>query len=399
MADPSNVRPGYPVTGPVLDPYLACIESGELEADAAQRDAIGRLNDLAVRLMEARLASKKSALGWIFGKRAARQPPVRGLYIWGDVGRGKTLLMDLFFQALPIDRKKRVHFHEFMADIHDRIKEARRQIKIGALKDGDPIVPVAAALADETRLLCFDEFSVTDIADAMILARLFRHVFQHGTVVVATSNVPPDELYKHGLNRALFLPFIDLLKQHAEIFRLQARTDFRLEKLQSRPVYFTPADTAADAALDTIWQELTGTEQGAPVSLELRGRQVDVPEAAHGVARFTFDDLCQRPLGSADFLKIAHAFHTVLVDRIPVIDPDQRNAAKRFITLIDTLYDNRVKLVASAAAQPDALYDAPTGHEAFEFKRTASRLMEMRSHDYLAAAHGDPDPVQKAGGA
>jgi cell division protein ZapE len=371
--------------------YAALVAAGEIERDPAQEAAVARLADLEARLQEYRLARKSSALGWLFGRREALKQPIRGLYLFGDVGRGKTMLMDLFFATSPVLRRRRAHFHEFMLDVHDRVHAWRQQRKRGEVKGDDPIEPVAAALADEAWLLCFDEFHVTDIADAMILGRLFTQLFARGVVVVATSNVAPDDLYKEGLNRALFVPFIGLLKQQMEVMRLAARTDFRLEKFTGQSVWFTPVDEDADVALDMAWERLTGMLEGERVKLALKGRTVDVPQAARGVARFNFSQLCEQPLGAADYLKIAHEFHTLVIDHIPVMTYENRNAAKRFITLIDTLYDNGVKVVASANAEPDALYLATEGVEAMEFKRTTSRLIEMRSDDYLALPHGHRD--------
>ncbi|MCB1492902.1 MAG: AFG1 family ATPase [Rhodobiaceae bacterium] len=365
--------------------YQSRIATGHLEPDAAQDIAARRFQDLFEALSEKRLARKSSALGWMFARNKAPAAP-RGLYIWGDVGRGKTMLMDLFFETVPNVRKARVHFHEFMSDVHERIHARRQALKEGSVKGEDPIPPVAAAIAEETRLLCFDEFQVTDIADAMILGRLFTRLFDAGVTVVATSNVAPDDLYHNGLNRQLFIPFIGLLKAHADVVHLDARMDFRLDKLAGTPVYHTPLGAEADAALDTAFTRLTVGERAVPMTLPLKGRAVSVPAAALGVARFTFDDLCRQPLGAADFLKIAHHFHTVIVDRIPKLRPVERNEARRFVWLIDALYDNAVKLIASAAAEPDDLY--PEGDTAFEFKRTASRLIEMRSLDYLALPHG-----------
>ncbi len=274
-----------------------------------------------------------------------------------------------------------------MADVHERIHVARQSLS-GEAKSADPIAPVAAAIAGETRLLCLDEFSVTDVADAMILSRLFGQLFARDLVLVATSNVAPDLLYRDGLNRGLFLPFVADLKAHADILELTARTDFRLEKLGRAPVYVTPLGPAARAALDRAWRRLTGTERGEPASLPMKGRAIRVPEADKGVARFGYPDLCKVALGAADFLKIARSFHTVLIDDVPVIGEEQRNEARRFISLIDELYDNRVKLIVSAAAEPAALYRGGDGEEAFAFRRTVSRLIEMRSEAYLAAPHG-----------
>jgi len=368
--------------------YAARVAARKVERDSAQEAVVAKLALLEKRLAQHRLARKSSSLGWLFGARAQESGPIKGLYIFGDVGRGKTMLMDLFFAASPVVRKRRVHFHEFMTDVHERIYALRQKAKLGQTNGEDPILLAAAAIADETRLLCFDEFHVTDIADAMILGRLFKRLFELGMVVVATSNVPPTELYKDGLNRALFLPFIALIEEHMEIVELRARTDFRLEKLAGAPVWYVPADHAADAALDEAWRRLTAGHTGEEVDLTVKGRTVRVPRATMGVARFSFHDLCQQPLAAADYLKIAHEFHTIILDHVPAMDYNQRNEAKRFIILIDTLYDNAVKLLASAEAEPDALYRASDGFEAAEFSRTASRLIEMRSQAYLALPHG-----------
>jgi cell division protein ZapE len=366
--------------------YAARVAAGKIERDAAQEVIVDRLAQLEKRLAERRLSRKSSSLGWLFG---AREPgPIKGLYIFGDVGRGKTMLMDLFFAASPVLRKRRVHFHEFMAEVHERIHALRQKAKLGELSNEDPVGGAAAAIAQETRLLCFDELHVTDIADAMILGRLFKRLFELGVVVVATSNVPPSELYKDGLNRALFLPFIALIEEHLEITQLNARADFRLEKLAGAPVWYVPADHAAEAALDEAWRRLTAGHAGEPQDLVVKGRTIRVPRATMGVARFSFEDLCQQPLAAADYLKIAREYHTVVLDHIAVMDYERRNEAKRFIIVIDTFYDNAVKVVASAEAEPDALYCANEGFEADEFKRTASRLIEMRSEAYLALPHG-----------
>jgi cell division protein ZapE len=287
-----------------------------------------------------------------------------------------------------VRRKRRAHFHEFMADVHERLNMVRYEMKAGRIADADPVGHVADALAEEAWLLCFDEFHVTDIADAMILGRLFTRLFEDGVVVVATSNVVPDELYKDGLNRALFIPFIALLNQNMDVVKLEAPKDFRLEKLNAQPVWYVPADEDAEVALDISWQRLTGTLSGEPHDIAAKGRIIRVPEAARGVARFSFSQLCEQPLAASDYLRIAHEFHTIILDGIPVMDYPQRNEAKRFIALIDTLYDNGIKLVASAAAEPQSLYLATDGYEASEFKRTASRLIEMRSESYLSMPHG-----------
>ena len=374
----------------MIDPlkarYDALIASGRLEADPAQGAVIEDLAALAQQLPQYAPARRPNGLARLIGFRPAEPP--RGLYIYGAVGRGKTLLMDLFFETAPTDAKRRVHFHAFMADVHERIHQWRLLHKAGKAIGDDPIAPVAADLAHQAWLLCFDEFSVNDIADAMILARLFTALFAEGVVVVATSNVAPDDLYKDGLNRALFLPFIALLRQRLDVRELRARADYRLEKLARAPVYYRPADAAAKAALDAAFERLTGRANGAPSTIELLGRSLDIPEAEDGVARFAYADLCRRPLGAADFLAIARRFHTVFIDDIPILNPERRDEIKRFINLVDALYDERVKLVASAAAEPADLLSDGEGFEAFEFARTASRLIEMRSADYLALAHG-----------
>jgi cell division protein ZapE len=374
--------------GTVLERYAALVAAGEIERDPAQEAVATRLAHLEARLAAHRLARKSSSLGWMFGRRDSGAGPLKGLYLFGDVGRGKTMLMDLFFAASPVVRKRRTHFHEFMLDVHERVHAYRQKLKRGQAKNGDPIAVAAAEIAEESWLLCFDEFHVTDIADAMILGRLFMRLLERGVVVVATSNVAPDALYTDGLNRDLFLPFIGLIEERMDVVRLAARTDFRLEKLTGAPVWYAAADEDAEVALDMAWQRLTGAFAGEPQDLAMKGRSLRVPQAAMGVARFTFHELCGQPFGAADYLRIAREYHTILVDRIPAMDYDRRNEAKRFIILIDTLYDHAVKLIASGEAEPDALYRADEGFEAQEFRRTASRLIEMRSEGYLALAHG-----------
>jgi cell division protein ZapE len=374
------------MSGSIRAQYGARIAAGAIEPDAEQEAIVASLAGLESELANRRLVRKSSSLGWLFGARP--RMPIKGHYIFGDVGRGKTMLMDMFFEASAVVRKRRVHFHEFMAEVHERIHALRQLIKAGAVRDSDPIALAAQAIAQETWLLCFDELHVRDIADAMILGRLFKRLFEFGVVVVATSNVAPGDLYKNGLNRALFLPFIALIEQHMTIVRLAARTDFRLEKLHGASVWHVPDDAAAEASLDRAWRRLAAGNGGEQRELAVLGRTLRVPRASMGVARFSFRELCQQPLAGADYLKIAHEFHTVLIDHIPVMDYARRNEAKRFIILIDTFYDNAVKLVASAAAEPSALYRASEGFEAQEFKRTASRLIEMGSQSYLARPHG-----------
>jgi len=373
-----------------LGQYEELVSSGEIERDSAQQSAASAFDALEQRLAGYRPFRKQNLIGRIFGN-GKRAEPVKGLYVHGDVGRGKTMLMDLFFEASPIEHKRRAHFHEFMADVHERIHGFRQSIASGAIADTDPVVLTAGTIFEEAWLLCFDEFHVTDIADAMILGRLFSKLFELGTVVVATSNVAPDDLYKGGLNRALFLPFVTQLKERMEIVLLDARTDFRLEKLAGVKMWHVPANEAADDALDVAWAKLTGGARGAPLDVVIKGRRLHIPRAARGVARFSFNELCETPLGASDYLRIAHDFHSVVLDHVPVMHYEDRNAAKRFITLIDTFYDNAVKLVASADADPTSLYQAEDGIEVNEFKRTSSRLIEMGSESYLALPHGSRD--------
>ncbi|MCA1394259.1 MULTISPECIES: cell division protein ZapE [Bradyrhizobium] len=370
--------------------YQAEIASGAIEPDPAQAEVAEAYAALDLRLSTYKPTRKQGLLSRLFSSGDKDEAP-RGLYIHGEVGRGKTMLMDLFFQHSSVEHKRRAHFHEFMADVHERIYDYRQSIARGEIADSDVIALTANAIFEESWLLCFDEFHVTDIADAMILGRLFAKLFELGTVVVATSNVAPDDLYKGGLNRSLFLPFIKQITDHMDVARLDARTDFRLEKLQGVPMWLTPADGDADAALDRAWKRMTGGAKCRSRDISIKGRILHVPCSAHGVARFSFADLCEQPLGASDYLRLAHDYHTLLVDHIPVMDLSQRNAAKRFITLIDTLYDNAVKLMASADANPISLYLATDGTEAMEFNRTASRLIEMSSESYLALPHGRKD--------
>ncbi|MBV9079027.1 MAG: AFG1 family ATPase [Methylobacteriaceae bacterium] len=382
----SSLAPPTSLVSPIRSRYESLVAAGALEPDPAQLETVGRLEALAGALERRRLARKSSPLGWLLGQR--NEPIPRGLYLWGEVGRGKTMLMDLFFEGLRVQRKRRAHFHAYMAEVHERIHAWRQRLKAGEVTGDDPIRPVAEALAREAWVLCFDEFAVTDIADAMILGRLFTALFAEGVVVVATSNRPPGNLYEGGLNRALFLPFIALLEERMDVVELRSRTDFRLEKLGDQPVYLVPADEAARDRLDEVFVRLTGGARPAPGRLAVHGHAVEVPLQAMGVARFGFDDLCRRAYGTSDYLALARAFHTLVIDGIPRLGAEERNEARRFITLIDILYENQVKLVASAAAEADELYRAETGGEAFEFARTASRLHEMRSRDYLARPAG-----------
>ena len=350
--------------------YRHALADGALKPDAAQLAAAEKLHHLARQL------AKPGGI-WPFRKKS----PPRGLYIWGDVGRGKSMLMDLFFEDAAVAPKRRVHFNAFMTDVHARLHAERAKANAG-----DPIPAVARALAAEARLLCFDEFQVTDVADAMILGRLFEQLLAAGTVIVATSNVAPVRLYEGGLNRQLFLPFITLIEARMAVLELDGRTDYRLHRLSGHPVYHAPLSADADAAMNAAWHRLTDCDRGKPMRLTVFGRSLLVPQAARGVARFSFADLCEKPLAAADYLEIARQFHTVMIDHIPALDPARRDTARRFVLLIDTLYDQGVKLICSAETGPDQIYPAGDGADAF--RRTASRLAEMQSEDYLRRGHG-----------
>ncbi len=358
------------------------IVTGELRPDPAQMVIARRLDHLAAELVAGRAARKSNALGWLFASKKKNLPPVKGQYIYGGVGRGKTMLMDLFFDQVPIERKRRAHFHAFMADVHDRINKHRQKLKNGETRQADPMPPVASDLFAEARLLCFDEFSVTDIADAMILSRLFSELFAKGCVVVATSNVAPDDLYRDGLNRELFLPFVAMLKAHADIVPLDTQTDYRLEKTEGLPVWGHPLSAEADMAIERAWTRETRGLDAAPSEVAFRGRRIAVPLAAGTCARFSFADLCEKPLGAADYLAILSHYKTLFVEHIPHLGPERRNETKRFIMLVDTLYDGGARLFASAAAEPIHLLTAKKGTEGFEFDRTVSRLIEMQSAEY-----------------
>ena len=371
-----------------LPAYRAKLAAGELAPDPSQQLAAERLQRLWTRL-RGYDPSPRPGNGGGFLSRLLRLRPAEGadedrphgLYLVGEVGRGKSMLMDLFFAAADVPRKQRIHFHRFMQNVHMRFhafKRAHPEIE-------DPIPPLAESIASEAALLCFDEFQVNDIADAMILGRLFQALFERGVVVVATSNTSPDDLFKGQPGRDAFLPFIELIKQKLDVLALDAGRDFRRSRLRGMRTWLVPADARADRALDAAFAELTG---GATPRLEMlivMGRKLTVSMAAEGVARFDFDTLCGTALGAGDYLALATHFHTLILDGIPKLSPDNYDVARRFITLIDTLYDHRVKLVASAAAMPDQLYKR--GENARMFERTASRLDEMQSEDWQALPH------------
>ncbi len=366
----------------VIARYKQLVAAGELREDADQAAAALRLSRLQEEL-EA-VPARGSLLWKVLGK--APQSP-RGLYMWGGVGRGKSMLMDLFYDSVQVQRKRRVHFHEFMLDVHARLREARKS------ESGDPIPPVVAALAEEARLLCFDEMVVNNMADAAIMSRLFTGLLEKRVTIVTTSNRVPDDLYKDGLNRQLFLPFIDLIKEKLDVMTLNGPVDYRRDRLGNAKLWHVPNGSEATAALSASFFRLTdySVEDRAKVPSEdiqvIGGRMLHVPKALKGVAVFSFKRLCVEPRGASDFLAIARHYHTVIIVGIPVLGPEKRNEAARFVTLIDALYEYKVKLLASADAEPMALY--PKGDGAFEFERTVSRLQEMQSDDYLALGHGE----------
>jgi cell division protein ZapE len=373
------------MTQDLLERYRGMVHAGEIAADPMQALAVEKLQLLANRLARYAPPAKTDIFSF-FTRRRGEVP--RGLYLFGPVGRGKTMLMDLFFESVPFEPKRRVHFHEFMIEVHELIAAARKQ------HEGDLVPVVAERIARAAPLLCFDEFHVTDIADAMILGRLFAGFFEHGMVIVATSNAAPAELYRGGLNRNLFLPFIELIEEKMEVMELEAAKDYRLDRLLGEPLYFTPLGGVAAAGIREAFRKLTGISHGAPQHIVVKGRTITVPEAAHGVARFAFAELCGKPLGAIDYRAIARHFHTLIIEDVPILTRDRRDEARRFNTLIDTLYDYGTGLIVSAAAEPDALYTEGDGADLF--RRTASRLMEMRSEGYLTSARNKRQPQDAA---
>jgi cell division protein ZapE len=362
--------------------YRALRRADALKPDPSQALVAEKLESLHHALAGYQPAGDSWLGGWKtrfgIGRRSERPP--QGLYMYGPVGRGKSMLMDLFFDTAPVDRKRRVHFHAFMLEVQARLTEERR-----TKQRDDPLMAVAGDIAAETWLLAFDEFHVVNIADAMILGRLFQGFFDYGVVIVATSNVAPQDLYKGGLQRDRFVPFIELICDRLDLLDIGVGVDFRLDRLRGRPVFHWPLGPDATAALDAAFAALTDDAPGEPVSLELQGRTLVVPKAARGVARLSFDELCGKPRGAADYLALATHFHTVIVDDVPRMSPQQRDIAKRFVVLVDALYEHRVNLWASAGTPPEELY--PAGDTAFEFQRTVSRLAEMQAADYIEALH------------
>ncbi|WP_207630344.1 cell division protein ZapE [Paracoccus xiamenensis] len=355
----------------VTELYDARVADGRLKDDAAQRAVLPEMDKIVAGLTEAAPAAKPGGWRRLFGGASEPAAPgPRGLYLWGGVGRGKSMLMDLLMEAAPITAKRRVHFHEFMQEIQAGLHAARQR------GDQDTVRPVAEAVAAKARLLCFDEMQVTDIADAMIVGRLFEVLFERGTCIVTTSNRVPEDLYKNGLNRQLFLPFIALIRNRMEVFALDSPRDHRQGRRPGEQVWFSPLNRESRAAVDAAWTELTDGQAVAPLQLQVQGREVEIPAHAGRLGRAGFWDLCGRPLGPADYLAVAQALDVLVIDDIPLLSSSNFNEAKRFVTLIDALYEAKVRVIASAAAEPERLY--VEGEGSFEFERTASRLREMQ---------------------
>jgi cell division protein ZapE len=362
--------------------------AGQVRADPVQERIVQRLQAVHDQLAKAAAPAARLGLLARLGLGRVEKPAngPRGLYIWGPVGRGKSMLMDLFFADAPVAKKRRVHFHEFMLEVHERLHRRREALaNRGAPPEADTIVPIAKEIARETRLLCFDEFQVTNIADAMILGRLFETLFDEGLTVIATSNRAPDDLYKNGLQRDRFLPFVELAKKRLEVLELGGAKDYRLDRMRNLDVYLNPPGAWATKKLDEAFRTLADGADGEPRVLRTQGRDVEVPRAAPGVAMAHYLDWCAKPMGAADFLCIADHFHTVILAEIPKMGPENRDKAARFVTMIDAFYERKVKFICSAAAPPERLY--VDGDGAFEFQRTVSRLMEMQSPEYLALDH------------
>jgi cell division protein ZapE len=371
--------------GPLFS-YRQLVRDGVLQPDPIQELAAEKLQSLCRALTNYQPAGGISGWKAVLGLTRRRDDPPLGLYLYGPVGRGKSMLMDLFSAAAPLTAKRRVHFHQFMIEVHEALHRWRQTQKKSGDRE-DPIELVADAIAEDVWLLCFDELEVRDIADAMILGRLFEALFDRGVVIVCTTNTAPDDLYKGGLQRELFLPFIEIIKQKLDLLELSAQKDYRQARLEGREVWHTPLGTGATAALDGIFADLTDGVEAVSEQLIVKSRAVNVPAAMHGIARFHFDDLCRAALGTEDYLTIARQYRMVLIDGVPIMNEVMRNEARRFITLIDALYENRTRLAASAETAPEDLVTGET--HAQEYKRTASRLAEMRSADWGAGPGRD----------
>lgn len=366
--------------------YRALLAGGKIKPDVTQETAVEKLQDLHGALAD--YAPHMGAGGWRarLALRGRRKEAPKGLYLFGGAGRGKTMLMDLFFAGSTVEARKHVHFHAFMLEVHNRVHRFRQAVEAGrAPETTDPLAALSKVIVDHAWLLCFDEFHVTDIADAMILGRLLDALFEAGVVMVTTSNRAPGDLYKGGLQRERFLPVIELLEENLEILELDSGNDYRLDALRSMNVYLTPTGAEADRALERCFARLTNGARAGRDRIAVQGRHVDIGLAVDGTAFSRFSDLCEQPLGAADYLAIAGKYHTVVLAGIPRLGPTRHNEAKRFVVLIDALYEHKVNLICSADTAPETLYTE--GEGAFEFQRTASRLIEMQSEDYMAAPH------------
>lgn len=373
--------------------YEELVSKGEISLDTSQL-ALAKHFDLLLQDISAQSVPRQWSFWHLFkrkkraysslSKQHSTDGLCKGLYIYGEVGRGKTMLMDLFFSCLPHESKRRAHFNDFMADVHERINVHRQSFKQTKAEQNDPILMVAKDLAREAKVLCFDEFSVTDIADAMVLGRLVSTLFNYGVIFVVTSNVAPDNLYYNGLNRELFLPFIQVLKEHVRIINLDAKTDYRLEKSNPQHVYITPLGLKAQENMDQAWMSVLQGYKEESGEVSVKGRLIYIPRSGAGCVRFDYQDLCVKPLAVAEYLVLGECYHTFFIENVPVMDDTHRNETKRFILLIDVLYERHIRLFMSAAANIDGLYKGVSQTaETFEFQRTQSRLFEMQSQDYL----------------
>lgn len=386
-----NQNHNHSVLQTVSERYLDLVNKAALQFDQRQSAVADLLGRRLQEIVSAQQAASKNPRSFSFShlfrfsqKHPSLKNSVKGLYIYGSVGSGKTMLMDLFFELLPHPQKRRVHFHDFLREAQDLIQHRRCEQSSQKFCDTDPVGSAVRLLLQKTRVLCLDEFSVTQIADAMILARLFQEIFSQGIFLFVTSNVPPNALYADGPNRARVLPFIEKLLQHMEVVSLVSDKDYRLSKTQKQQVYFAPLGRAASEAMEAVWHAIIGEAHARSEMLSLKGRTLKIPWAVGRAARFHFSDLCEAPLGACDFAAIAEHYSTVLIDQVPVLPEQKRNEIKRFILLIDVFYDRGTTLIMSADSTPENLYQGRVGTEAFEFRRTASRLTEMQSEAWVS---------------